>query len=59
MDLKHNRSVKLSDGHSMPRLGFGTIVPRDVSELQGTWRLSVNCFAVLVSRYKPYMLQCG
>ncbi|XP_040823972.1 aldo-keto reductase family 1 member C15-like isoform X1 [Ochotona curzoniae] len=29
MDLKHNRSVKLSDGHSMPRLGFGTIVPRD------------------------------
>lgn len=56
MDLKHNRSVKLSDGHSMPRLGFGTIVPRDVSELQGTERLSVNCFAVLVSRYKPYML---
>ncbi|XP_040852841.1 aldo-keto reductase family 1 member C15-like isoform X8 [Ochotona curzoniae] len=30
MDLKHSRSVKLNDGHFMPRLGFGTAASGDV-----------------------------
>ncbi|XP_057588392.1 aldo-keto reductase family 1 member C15-like isoform X1 [Hippopotamus amphibius kiboko] len=30
MDLKCGRSVKLSDGHFMPVLGFGTLVPEGV-----------------------------
>ncbi|XP_058525513.1 aldo-keto reductase family 1 member C15-like isoform X2 [Ochotona princeps] len=30
MDLKHSRSVKLNDGHLMPRLGFGTAASGDV-----------------------------
>ncbi|XP_004588538.2 aldo-keto reductase family 1 member C15-like [Ochotona princeps] len=30
MDLKHSRSVKLNDGHYMPRLGFGTYAPPEV-----------------------------
>ncbi|KAI5944028.1 Aldo-keto reductase family 1 member C3 [Manis javanica] len=30
MDLKHSRSVKLSDGHVMPLLGLGTAAPDEV-----------------------------
>ncbi|XP_004588540.2 aldo-keto reductase family 1 member C15-like [Ochotona princeps] len=30
MDFKHSRSVKLNDGHYMPRLGFGTYAPATV-----------------------------